>query len=396
MYFTQNDFETIYRWLQNNSMKDSEFNDAEYPLSGLEYVSFIQNNKNVKMPIKEFIRTLSILGAAGFINVTDSQNTALTLQEAIEIVPNANRITGLVITFLNKEINNWQMYQYVGTSINDWDNLTLWRDIWSEGAFKGFFTTNTVLQSTYPNPTIGEYAVVGNTLADAVVYRCTIAGTWSETEENAQDVINIDIEGVTIGVDGYYYINGMKTTTRAQGWSIVDVHIDNTNANNVGVASVQATLSGEGDKTLNLKFNSIKGEKGDKGDNAYLGEATAEIDNNIGTPTVEVQNYGTSTNRELHFIFKNLKGHQGDPGPKGDRGDTGLAAEIQEVTAAITEDTAGTRATVGQRGTPNNRSFDFTFYNIKGDKGDKGDAGVDGKTPVLSINEDGELIANYE
>ena len=46
MYFTQNDFETIYRWLQNNSMKDSEFSDAEYPLSGLEYVSFIQNNKD--------------------------------------------------------------------------------------------------------------------------------------------------------------------------------------------------------------------------------------------------------------------------------------------------------------------------------------------------------------
>lgn len=47
---------------------------------------------------------------------------------------------------------------------------------------KGLFASLSALQAAYPSPTVGDWAVVGNTIPGAI-YRCTTAGSWSATGE---------------------------------------------------------------------------------------------------------------------------------------------------------------------------------------------------------------------
>ena len=78
-----------------------------------------------------------------------------------------------------------------------------------------------------------------------------------------------------------------------------------------------------------------KGEKGDKGDPGEKGEPgadgtpagfgtpTAEIDNSVGTPSVEVTAMGPNTAKIFKFKFSKLKGEQGIKGDKGETGEQG-------------------------------------------------------------------------
>lgn len=79
------------------------------------------------------------------------------------------------------------------------------------------------------------------------------------------------------------------------------------------------------------------------GDGSSITGATASVDANIGTPSVDV----ALEEGSLNFTFKNLKGQKGDAGEqgaagaKGDKGDTG--AKITSIELNITGGTiAGT------------------------------------------------------
>lgn len=126
-----------------------------------------------------------------------------------------------------------------------------------------------------------------------------------------------------------------------------------------------------------------------------ISDVTATIDNNIGTPEVSVSLSGNLYEKTLHFDFKNLKGSKGDKGDKGEqgiqgetgpqgpqgnqgpKGDTGEPAAIVGATAKINESTGKPLVNVAIGGTPDARTFDFSFSGLKGEKGDTGDKGQD-------------------
>lgn len=56
---------------------------------------------------------------------------------------------------------------------------------------------------------------------------------------------------------------------------------------------------------------------GPKGDNAGFGTIDAEVDANVGVPSVVVVTSGPDTAKNIHFSFRNLKGETGAQGPIG-------------------------------------------------------------------------------
>lgn len=129
MFFTQEDYRKIEKWLLANSVKDTEFARASLPLKGNETVAFVQDGKNVNVFLKDLIEQIFLLGVSDFLNVTDKYGESrISLTQAIQLIPYKSRKIGQVITFLDEE-GHWKLYQFQGKSLNQWNNSTLWIDL---------------------------------------------------------------------------------------------------------------------------------------------------------------------------------------------------------------------------------------------------------------------------
>lgn len=129
MFFTQEDYRKIEKWLLANSVKDTEFAGASLPLKGNETVVLVQNGKNVKASVKDVVEQLFLLGVSDFVNITDKYGESyISLSQAIELIPYRSRKIGQVVTFLD-DTGKWAMFQFQGLRKNQWNTLSLWVDL---------------------------------------------------------------------------------------------------------------------------------------------------------------------------------------------------------------------------------------------------------------------------
>ena len=129
MFFTQEDYRKIEKWLLSNSRKDTDFVGAATPLKGNETVVLVQNGKNVKTSVKDIVDQFFLLGVSDFLNITDKYGESyISLTQAIQLIPFRSRKVGQVVTFID-ESGNWAIYQFQGKALNQWNNTTLWIDL---------------------------------------------------------------------------------------------------------------------------------------------------------------------------------------------------------------------------------------------------------------------------
>lgn len=124
---------------------------------------------------------------------------------------------------------------------------------------------------------------------------------------------------------------------------------------------------------------SIKGDKGDSGQDGVTPQitATASVDQTTGNATVNVTKTGTDTNPAFNFAFTGLKGErgergeQGQAGANGNDGATGATGATPDITVnATVDETTGTPAVdVTKSGTAENPVFDLAFSGLKGEGG---------------------------
>ncbi len=135
--------------------------------------------------------------------------------------------------------------------------------------------------------------------------------------------ITVEIADVTaIGPNDQPYITNTGTNTDPvfhlfipRGQTGVTPNITATASvdSNVGTPSVNITQGGTAENpTLNFAFSNMKGEPGATGQAAGFGEPSASTDGDVGTPEVRVAAYGPDTQKVFHFSFSKIKGDKGN------------------------------------------------------------------------------------
>lgn len=128
MYFTQEDYRKIEDWLGKRTIRDTQF-PLVGRINGSEKIPLIQDNTNKVIPFADFVSQVTDMKLPDFYNVSvDLDRACLTLKAAVSLVPQGKRKLGLVITFHN-EHGNWEIYQFNGCSVNQWDSLNYWDNI---------------------------------------------------------------------------------------------------------------------------------------------------------------------------------------------------------------------------------------------------------------------------
>lgn len=127
-----------------------------------------------------------------------------------------------------------------------------------------------------------------------------------------------------------------------------------------GNAVIEITKQGT---VYTADFTIPRGEQGPKGENtAAISSVTGSVDNTVGVPSVDVVAGGTPEQRTLDFQFHNLKGQKGD---KGNTGDTGATPDIK-MTASVDDGYGTPSVEVTKSGTAESPSFNIALHNLKG------------------------------
>lgn len=187
--FTSNQIEEIRKKLQLGGTKDTQFPLAG-SLKGNETIAIVQQGINKQLGLKTLLESVTKWSVSDFLNISKSNEDSYSLEEVLRLIAPINRKAGQVITFKDKMTGTWSIYQFKGESAEDWFNLDYWDDILAkvDNHFKGLILNDCILNKEYPRPMVGDFAFVGSTLEEAVIYICYNYGHWHNTEEPALDI----------------------------------------------------------------------------------------------------------------------------------------------------------------------------------------------------------------
>lgn len=228
--FTSSQIEEIRKKLQLEGRKDTSFPLAG-PLKGNETMAIVQQGQNKQLGLKTLIEKVGMYTMSDFINLSKSSEDSYTLEEVIKLVEPVNRKAGQVITFMDSSTGDWAIYQFKGDTASEWFNLELWDNILAkvDSHFKGWFINDCLLNEYYPRPHVGDFAFVGETLEDAVVYACFKYGEWYNTKcpalvfaDKFDAVYSKDFGELTVHMDETY---ADRATKDALGRVIHDTYV---------------------------------------------------------------------------------------------------------------------------------------------------------------------------
>lgn len=128
MHFTHEDYLKIEQWLKARAVKDTQLPLATC-LTGKEFVPVVQDNHNKLASLLLIQKKIESMIIPDFINVTDACSCcSLTLDEALDRVPQNMRKPGTVITFRDCH-RDWHILQFIGDSIYQWGDYTKWKGL---------------------------------------------------------------------------------------------------------------------------------------------------------------------------------------------------------------------------------------------------------------------------
>lgn len=229
-------------------------------------------------------------------------------------------------------------------------------------------------------------------------------GTMKENIEELRDDLTIakaEIENLDDDISAIKQrCNGFDTAIQSLQNEDDDL---NERISNLASSKQDKLIPGTG---ITIRDNVISATGGGGSETVVEIVATASVDGNVGTPSVQVLQSG-DRNQNITFAFHNLKGETGQrgadgtdgkdglDGKDGQNGENGLDGITPEIsaTASVDNTSENPTVTVTRSGTDASPTFNFEFSGIKGkdgvdgQTGERGSDGLDGKdgvTPVIT------------